>query len=136
VAREFDALCERVRSLDRTWDWKMTALKNLVHVYSRAHGWDIKHQTAPREPRDGDLFRNVGFLTWNDVLHLPDALSEPAAFYAGYARGDGFDCIQWQLAQPAMPLEANPFAPLLRLYAEGYYPFGITHEHVVLFSFA
>ncbi|MEO8706044.1 MAG: hypothetical protein ABI867_38800 [Kofleriaceae bacterium] len=133
---EFEALCIRVRALT-AWDWKLGALKDLVGQHSRAHGWSIRDAVgAPPSGRPGDLFFNVGNTAiWNDLIPTPPDLAWPARFYISYARGDVYECIEWQLAQPGSPLEANPILPLLQLYADGCYPFSFSSQSLTLFRF-
>lgn len=136
---EFSDLCERVRT-QTGWDWKFGALKSLAHEHSLAHGWILNEQVrdAP-PPRQGDLLVRLGdFVIWNSVVpEPPTGIGQPsdAGFYGGYARGDVYECLEWQLAEPTCALTANPFIPLLHLYAAGYYPFSFSRTDVTLFGF-
>ena len=143
---DFAALCERVRQPGMKWDWKYGALKQLSYAHSRAHGFSLENQTAlaaEGSPTPGFLFFRVGdHVMWNPLMPklelepwLTPAQAELAAWYLGYADMDVGECIEWQLAERSDDLSGNPFAPLLRCYAEGCLPFGIGPSEVILFAF-
>jgi hypothetical protein len=57
-------------------------------------------------------------------------------FFLWYALMDAMECITWQLAEPSADLLAdNPFLPLVRCYAAGFYPFALGPRTIVLFAF-
>lgn len=66
----------------------------------------------------------------------PVPIVEAAVWYLSYAYIDMLDCLQWQLAEDDNRLERNPFLPLLRCYAGGFYPFSLSLNRVELFAFA
>lgn len=95
-------------------------------------------------PRPGDLFARVGdhviwAVTVGPRLNLKDTLpprdAEAASFYLSYANMDAMECIEWQLSEKSNELQANPFLPLLHCYGEGFYPFSLSPNDVVLFAF-
>lgn len=67
---------------------------------------------------------------------VPSEYVEAANWYLSYAHMDMIDCLQWQLAEDGNHLERNPFLPLLRSYAAGFYPFSLSLTRVDLFAFA
>jgi len=144
--REFAAFCERVRAgATGAWDWKFGALKRLSRSHSRAHGWTLDAQAleSGARPRTGDLFFRFGeHVMWAGLgprfdlkATLPHDHVEPAGWYLSYANMDITDCIEWQLAEKSDRLEGNPFVPLMRCYAAGYYPFSLGPDLVILFAF-
>lgn len=141
---EFAALCHKARN-NTVWDWKYSVLKLISLAHSRAHGWtkEERFRQLDTAPDLGDLFLRMGDgIIWCLQWHWPDfrgtlgAHAESARFYYEYCTLDFLECIEWQLAEPGAALERNPFYPLLRLYAAGYYPFSLGPDSVVLFSFA
>jgi hypothetical protein len=138
---EFCALYERVRT--QSWDWKFGALKQLSRAHSQLHGWSLDDAVPPGQEFDpGDLIIRFGeVVAWNHVtpaLGLRDWLDPSAAdaagWYLGYAQADVLECIEWQLAARSDRLDDNPFLPLLRCYAAGFYPFSLAPSEVVLFG--
>lgn len=144
---DFHALTERVRSGASGWDWKFSALKKLSRAHSKARGWseeDHARTVSPESPpRPGELFFRIGdVVIWTGVgpkMDLTKALrprdAEVAAWYRSFANMDVTDCIVWQLAEATDATQSNPFLPLLRCYAEGFYPFGLSATELVLFAF-
>ncbi len=138
----FARWCDRVRT-QTDWDWKISILKHLSCDHADAHDWvldDHACDLASDPPRPGDLFVRVGSsVFW--TTHVPalqlgrDRFGEAAQFYLGYAHGDVLDAIKWQLAEDDDDTTANPFVPLLHLYAAGAYPFSLGADEVVLFRF-
>jgi len=149
-AREMLAWCERVR-MDPAggWDWKYGVLKPLTKRHSEARGWQMPTHPPLAGPVDvlGRLFLTLqGHSVWNVRLPpvaLPTAppdeearrVHEALRFFKGYCDIDLFEAIEWQLAEPECPLSANPFVPLLELYATAHYPFHVSADRVVLFRF-
>ncbi|KYF67399.1 hypothetical protein [Sorangium cellulosum] len=146
--REFTALRDRV--CKQPWNWKFSALKPLSSHHSKARGWTLSDQAKHcvdlqngGAPRPGDLFVRVGdVVLWNgldpdlyDEARLPRDGVEPARWYLGYACIDALECIEWQLAEGNDDLEGNPFLPLLRCYAAGFYPFSLDQTTLILFAF-
>jgi hypothetical protein len=150
---EFSALCAQVRA-SSSWDWKFSALKPLCFRHSQVRGWRLQDQAKyavtleQGAPLVGALFVKFGeHIIWafhpqidlTAVLaaspsHSREAL-EIANWYISYANMDVTHCLEWQLAEQSPHLDGNPFWPLLRCYAEGFMPFGLSSEEVVLFSF-
>ena len=102
------------------------------------------HLEEGRSPGPGDLFFCIGETTlWNYIgpgLDLSNALPKDHAaaadFYLSYTLIDMMECVTWQLAAPSADLLAdNPFMPLVRCYAAGFYPFALGPRTVVLFAF-
>lgn len=127
------------------WDWKYAALKQLSRRHSQAHGWklanEIDHAGEPLGPCR--LFLRWGTtVIWNDfgpkldLEHLDKTHAADAHWYLSYGRMDMIECIEWQLAERSGQLDGNPFLPLVRCYALGFYPFSLTRSELVLFSFA
>jgi hypothetical protein len=142
---EFTQLCVRVRTQE--WEWKFGALKKLSQRHSRTHGWSLS-DAAPglgefRAPGPGDLFvRHGGLVFWNVFgirLHHEGLLAPnheaDAYWYLGFATMDLIECIEWQLAEPGVQLDENPFVPLLHCYAAGLCPFSFGPSEVALFGF-
>ena len=141
---DFVHLCQRVRA-HHAFDWKFSVLKRLSRQHSQACGWtidDLAVDLAGERGREGTLFAQVGMtvfwrLRWRRSLA---ALSAPhadaATFYLSYADMDAIEAIEWQLAEPTCDLVSNPFVPLLACYEEGWYPFVLAADAVVLFAFA
>jgi hypothetical protein len=48
---------------------------------------------------------------------------------------DLMECLEWQLAEKSADLAENPFLPLVRGYATGFYPFGLASGAYALFGF-
>jgi hypothetical protein len=145
---DFQRLCERVRSQNSTWDWKYGALKKLSQEHSRRYAWsmenDAREVTTEKPGLAGELcFRFGDIVIWNDVGPRLDYSQIPASpdhinqagWYLSYTSMDVLDCMVWQIAEPTDELNGNPFLPLLRCYAAGYYPFGLAQSEVVLFAF-
>lgn len=147
--REFAALRDRVCNQER-WNWKYSALKPLSSHHSKARGWTKDHEArgcvdlqTGAAPRPGDLFIRAGDVVfWNKLgpnldveACLPRNGVEPARWYLGYIHIDMIECIEWQLAEGSDDLEGNPFHPLLRCYAAGFYPFSLDKSTMVLFAF-
>ncbi|WP_437660932.1 hypothetical protein [Sorangium sp. So ce1182] len=145
---DFAALCSRVRG--QSWDWKFSALKKLSFSHSTSRGWTLRDQAqrcmsieSGAIPRPGDLFVRVGDqVFWNALSPrlelealLPRDRVEPARWYLSYADIDIMECIEWQLAEGGDDLEGNPFVPLMRCYAAGFYPFSLGPATLVLFAF-
>jgi hypothetical protein len=145
----FAALCDRVRAPGVTWDWKYGALKKLSSEHSTRLGWRLSEQAQVPDgeplkgPAPGALFFRFGeTVIWNQVspkLELPATLApehrELAGWYHGYATMDLTEAVEWQLAEKSTSLEENPFLPLLRCYAAGFYPFCLGPSSFVLFAF-
>jgi hypothetical protein len=144
---DFHALCERVRGGESKWDWKYSVLKELSREHSKARGWSAEHHarnvTAESPPGPGDLFFRLGdVILWtglNPTVEFKKELRsrdvDIANWYLSYAGMDVTDCIVWQLAEGSDSLHGNPFLPLIRCYAEGFYPFALSSTEFVLFSF-
>jgi len=146
----FAALCERVRSPDATWDWKYGALKKLSSEHSNRLGWQLSGQLSEQlseqplqAPTPGALFFRFGEnVMWMQVapkLELPATLPSKhvalASWYHGYANMDLTEALEWQLAEKSASLDGNPYLPLLRCYAAGFYPFCLGRGSFVLFGF-
>ena len=148
---EFIAWCKRVREQTR-WDWRFSILKKLSNDHAKARGWSLDGHAAdvPKgQPKPGDLFfrfddaNGKPTVIWNGLFPAVSALQtiehapakESAQFYFGHAQADAFHCIQWQLAENAGELTANPFVPLMRCYRMGAYPFSLDTDTVVIFRF-
>ncbi len=149
---DFSALCAQVRA-EHAWDWKYSALKPLSSRHAQACGWSLRDAAPdlgsleagrePRAPGAGDLFFRFGEVCmWNTLgpaLELtsvvPPGHLEPARFYLSYTGMDAQDCVQWQLARNSSDLAGNPFLPLVRCYAAGFYPFALARDTVRLFAF-
>ncbi|WP_437730718.1 hypothetical protein [Sorangium sp. So ce1335] len=146
--REFAALRDRV--CKQPWDWKFSALKKLSSHHSKARSWSLSDQATRcvdletgAAPRPGDLFVRVGDLVlWNKLVPDLDVKAcvprhgvEPARWYLGYVHVELLECIEWQLAEGSDDLEGNPFYPLLRCHAAGFYPFSLDKSTMVLFAF-
>lgn len=143
---DFVALCNGVRT-QTGWDWKYSALKRLSSAHSTAHGWLLKNQGQNTVPgtaaRPGELFLRFGDqVYWGhfspplDFRSIGAEWAESASFYSSYCDMDFLECLQWQLAEGRDELAGNPFIPLCRCYAAGYYPFSLSSTAVVMFSFA
>jgi hypothetical protein len=150
----FHRLCVRVRQPQSSWDWKYSALKKLSAAHSKAHGWTLSEEARRMRPdgppRPGDLFFRIRDVEGSDIavwggaigprLDLTEALppgqAGDAQFFLGYANMDAIECIEWQLAESDTRVEGNPFFPLTRCYAEGFYPFSLGPAEVVLFAFS
>lgn len=142
--QRFSALCERVRN-PQSWDWKYSGLKPLSLAHSEARGWRRSEAASGRTfPADNPLFlRHNDAIIWMPVFRDGDDEGAPpppehasdALWYRSYADMDCYECLEWQLAEPAAPLVANPFYALLRCYAEGWYPFALGPASFVLFAF-
>jgi hypothetical protein len=147
---EFATLAQTVRT-PSSWDWKFSALKKLSRHHSAARGWSMQEE-AKRcvalddggQMRPGDLFIRIGgSVIWSALccprLDWTTALApssrDVAGWYLSYAQMDVIECIEWQLAERSERLETNPFVPLLRCYAAGFYPFSVRQNEVVLFAF-
>ena len=141
---ELAALTERVREHGREWDWKYGALKPMGRRHADRCGWTKPGETgATPAPSPDALFFRVGdAVIWNlasfhiDLSALDADATEAAAFYSAYGNLDLIGALEWQLAQPDCPLERNPFAVLLSVYAGGYLPFHLTASSVVLAHFS
>ena len=145
----FAALSQRVRA--QSWDWKFSILKKLSGDHAEALGWTLDDQVKNCamlaqgvQPRPGDLFFRFGeHVMWTGMSPkldlraiVPREYVEAADWYLSYAHMDMLDCLQWQLAEDDNRLERNPFLPLLRCYAAGFYPFSLSLNMVDLFAFA
>jgi hypothetical protein len=147
---DFAELYERVRT--QSWDWKYSALKQLSFEHSKALGWSLQDQgqfAVPladgARPRPDDLFiRLEEHVMWAGAFvsprrerraELPPEHAKLADWYLGYASMDMTECLEWQLAEKSSRLDGNPFLPLLRCYAAGFYPFSLDRHTVVLFAF-
>jgi hypothetical protein len=133
---EFRSLSEQVRS-GSGWDWKFGALKKLSSGHSKALGWTLDKETAKSL-----VFRYGEHAFWaspypkldlRGTLAADDA--ELAGWYVSYAAMDLVECLEWQLAEKSSDLRGNPFVPLLRCYGQGFYPFSLRRDEVVLVSF-
>jgi hypothetical protein len=118
--------------------------------HSRAHGW-VLNDLAPRcvsletgaRPRPEDLFFCIhGNVIWKNLAPkldlsatLPHDHADAAGWYLGYASMDVTECIEWQLAEDSDSLEGNPFLPLMRCYAAGFYPFSLGPSEMAMFTF-
>lgn len=146
----FNDLCTSVRTSGE-WDWKFSALKPLSYRHSQARGWSLKNEAPDmaslaqwKGPGPGDLFFRFGEVAlWNDLgprldlrSALPPSHADVAGWYLGYTGMDVLECIEWQLAEKSDRLDGNPFLPLVRCYAAGFYPFSLGPACVVLFGFA
>lgn len=143
---DFAACCQEVR-LHTSFDWKMGATKDLLRHYSERHKFSLatlaRTLLVPGAVHDDRClfipFRDTVF--WGnigpdlDFRSFGDIAAEAAVFYFSYARGDAFQAVEWQLAEPHSPLSQNPFLSLLRSYASGYYPFAYSPTEFVLFHF-
>lgn len=149
---ELYALHERVSASHSTWDWKFGALKKMTRAHSESRSFrlkDVARNVDGAAPKDGRLHRPgelfvswSGMVLWNSVYPkidfrewLPPREAEVASWYLGYANMDVTECIEWQLAEGTDDLSKNPFVPLLSCYAEGFYPFSLAPNEVVLFGF-
>lgn len=141
---DFFAMCSRVRSAS-AFDWKYRVLKILSRDHAQSCGWSSQTEASmlQKEPDGSDtLIHRVGnHVFWCspvpklDLAALSKEHAESAQFYLSYASIDAIDAVQWQLADPRSPLAENPFMPLLRCYAAGFYPFMISATSVIMFSF-
>jgi hypothetical protein len=142
----FRAWCDDIRFGSRPWDWKYGALKPLAHEHSSARRWNLDEQAELRPdgvPRPGDLVVKVDDRTsyWAvfpkvDLGPVPDEHDRRAAsWYLSHADMDFRECLEWQLAERSDDMRANPFVPLTRCYAKGWYPFSLGPAEVVLFAF-
>lgn len=130
-----------------SWDWKFNGLKDMTRAHSEARGFSLSDVARPisaeEPPRPGELF-----FAWNDTViwsaaypridpreYLPPREANVASWYLGYANMDVTEAIEWQLAERSNDLSTNPFVPLMRVYAEGFYPFSLAPNEVVLFGF-
>lgn len=141
---DFVAQCESVRHPRSSYDWKFGPPKQVAHRHKLAHAFVADPYAVEMfDVRPGDLYiRMSGGVVMNsiapaiDFRQIPvERWQEPAGFYWGFAIGDLFSAIEWELAEPAGPAEANPFPPLLECYRAGYYPFVSSPTDVRLFSF-
>lgn len=143
---EFVRLCKRVRSPQSSWDWKYEGLKKLSGAHSKARAWKLEDQVRdqkPGYPRPGDLFIRLSdvHVAWGvsgpklDLAGMSKDAAEAIGFYLSYANMDLCECLEWQLADGSADLAGNPFVPLMRCYAAGYYPFSIARRSVLMFSF-
>lgn len=147
----FSALCARVRGPGSEWDWKFNALKKLSVAHSKLRGWDLDDQAQPARqdaaleaPRPGALFFRYGdVVLWMGVspkidlaAGVPSDHLAAAAWYRSYADMDMTEALEWQLAEKSDRLDGNPFLPLLRCYAAGFYPFALGPTSFVLFAFS
>jgi hypothetical protein len=144
---DFVACCQAVRR-GGSYDWKMGPLKDLLHEHCERHAFSIKVAApkllvsgAPLDERclfipfgGGVVWGRLGPLL--DLASLGELASESAWFYLFYATSDAMQAIEWQLADPRSSLSDNPFVPLLRCYARGFYPFAHSPTDVLLFRFA
>jgi hypothetical protein len=143
----FVGLCALVRASSR-WDWKFGALKPLSARHAKDRGWSPSEEVASlgegRPFGPGDILLRVGEgMIWNNIgpaldlrSTLPKDHAEAGDFYLTYAQMDAMECLTWQLAEPNADLVAdNPFLPLVRCYAAGFYPFALGSRTVVLFAF-
>jgi hypothetical protein len=140
------AWCQRVRA-PGAFDWKYGVLKKLCAHFTNARGWLIEKDSRLATPEDppspSDLFFRVGdTAVWNSigpVIQTHETLrhddAEIASWYHGYATSDLMECLQCQLALRNDDATTNPFVPLLRCYAAGFYPIGLARDEVVLFAF-
>jgi hypothetical protein len=135
-AKTFDAHCTQVRT---GWDWKMSALKKLCSLHSKARGWTAEKQAAALQPElghaRGQLFvrlKNSAAWAVYPKEELGTAVPSQAVWYTSYARGDFIECIEWQLAEGTPDLAGNPFFPLVLCYVHGYYPFSFSRERFEL----
>ncbi len=153
--KAFRALYEQVSAEVRyrkgeptAWDWKFGGLKAMTRAHSEARGFrldDVAKDAAQLHSHGpGDLFFKVNEgVIWNWVgpkldlrERLPAREAEVGNWYVNYANMDLTEAIEWQLAERSDDLATNPFVPLLRCYAEGFYPFSLAPNEVVLFGFA
>lgn len=135
----------------RGWDWKYEGLKKMTSAHSDACGFDPAKEarliSAEHPPRPGDLLfrlpdQESGFI-WSfpfPNLELRDRLpakeASAAGWYVSYANMDAMEAIEWQLAERSNDLTTNPLVPLMRVYAEGFLPFSLARNEVVLFAFS
>lgn len=144
---DFVASCAEVRR-HTEYDWKLGPLKDLLFRHRERHQFSLA-ELAPKLLVPGAAyddrclfipFRNT--VVWGhigpllDFRSLGSTVAEAAEFYFMYARGDTMQSIEWQLVEPSAPVSLNPFLPLLRLYAGGYYPFAYSPTEFTLFRFA
>ena len=137
---ELSTLCGRVRA-STSWDWKFGSLKPLARAHSRQLGLRM-HELAPADttrgevPDPGDLFFSIGGqVIWQGLSPaLAPGLSPAAQWYLSYAQMDALEALEWQLAERSDRLEENPFVPLIRGYATGFYPFVFGPDDMVLFA--
>lgn len=144
---DFHALCEHVRRAESNWDWKYSVLKPLSREHSKARGWSAEDHarpvTAESPPHPGELFFRLGDVVFWTGLNptvdlkndLPSRDADIANWYLSYAGMDVTDCIVWQLAEGTDSLQGNPFLPLIRCYAAGFYPFALGSTEFILFAF-
>ena len=64
-----------------------------------------------------------------------DVEHEAARWYLSYVNMDVLECLEWQLAEPRCPLDANPCIPLVGVYEAGFLPFALSQREMVLFAF-
>jgi hypothetical protein len=115
------------------WDWKYGQLKPLSKAHSDRHGWRIDAESCPV------LFRQIAprMVHWRQLMqvqmeHPRRDVARFMTWYQTYAEMDIHDCVEWQLAEPGALLQANPFFPLLQVYAGGYFPISHAANHVTL----
>lgn len=144
----FEALCSHVRT--QKWDWKYSTLKRLAFLHANICGLDrpddARHRVsinASAQPGPGDLFFVIDKTriwqglrpTFTEGAPWPNEHRDPGDFYLIHATMDLFACLEWQLAEDSHDLEGNPFLPLLRCYASGFYPFSLDQTSFILFAF-
>lgn len=154
--KDFHALYEQVSDEVRyrkgekgpSWDWKFQGLKDMTHAHSEARGFqlvDIAVELTEQRPvRPGDLCsRYQDSFIWNAIFpkldlseRLPSFEATVGNWYVNFANQDLMEALEWQLAERSDDLTTNPFVPLMRVYAEGFYPFSLAPNEVVLFGFA
>ena len=72
---------------------------------------------------------------WFHLLTAPADYAEEAGWYLSYADMNVTHCIEWQLAEKSAHLDGNPFVPLTRCYAQGFFPFSLGCDELILFAF-
>lgn len=149
--REFTGLCKQFQdSPSGSWDWKYGVLKKLSYSHSTALGWRLDTQAdgcisaeEARQSTAGALFMRLGdhvmWIAQGPKLDLEAVLPADqmgsVRWYLSYADMDMTESIEWQLAEKSDRLEGNPFIPLMRCYAAGFYPFCFGPNMVTLFAF-
>ena len=129
------------------WDWKFSGLKEMARNHSKRRGY-LLEVNAPkigpdRTPTPEDLFFALpdgGFIwnvgtEWEEAPSLTRKQRDLLLWYIGYSTQDLSLAIEWQLAERSSDLSSNPFVPLQRCLAEGFYPFMFQRDEVILFGF-